>query len=304
MKPIPPPPVPAASRVPPPAATRATAGATGRTVTADRGRLGARLRTARRAAGLTLRATADALGVSVGTWSAVENGRTRITPDRVAAAARLFGAEVDSLTEPAATPEPTVGTWRDFPPLDLPPPLAGALSAFVELGYHGATIRDIAQRARLSVPGLYHHWPTKQHLLVALLDRTMEELLTRAEAARAEGDGPVERFGLLVECLALFHTHRRELGFIGASEMRSLDEPDRSRIAALRVDVQRMVDVEVREAKRRGLFGTPLPHEASRAVVTMCTALPTWWSPTGPTPPATVAQQYVQFALDLVRSAR
>jgi AcrR family transcriptional regulator len=37
------------------------------------------------------------------------------------------------------------------------------------------------------VPGIYHHWPTKQHLLVALLDRTMEDLLERARAARAEG---------------------------------------------------------------------------------------------------------------------
>jgi len=266
--------------------------------------VGPRLRDARQRAGLTLRATADALGVSVGTWSAVENGRTRITADRVAAAASLFGADVEILVTPDAAPPQAAGTWRDFPPLDLPPPLAGALSAFVELGYHGATIRDVAQRAQLSVPGLYHHWPTKQHLLVALLDRTMDELLTRAEAARAEGDGPVERFTLLVECLVLFHTHRRELGFIGASEMRGLEEPARSRIAALRVGLQRMVDAEVREAGRRGLFTTPLPHEAARAVVTMCTALPTWWSPAGPTPPATVAAQYVEFALDVVRARR
>src|SRR5215213_4061226 len=76
-------------------------------------------------------------------------------------------------------------TWRDFPRLELAPPLAGALEAFVELGYHGASVRDIAQRAGLSVPGVYHHWPTKQHLLVALLELTMDDLLDRARAARA-----------------------------------------------------------------------------------------------------------------------
>ncbi|MFI5955505.1 helix-turn-helix domain-containing protein [Cryptosporangium sp. NPDC051539] len=268
--------------------------------------VGTRLREARRMSGLTLRATADALAVSAGTWSAIENGRTRITADRVEAAARLFGVEVEILTAPHEPPgvlAPEL-TWRDFPPLELAPPLAGALSAFVELGYHGSTIRDIAQRANLSVPGLYHHWPTKQHLLVALLDLTMDELVRRTESARAEGDGPVERFKLLIECLALFHTHRRELGFIGASEMRSLDEPDRSRIAALRIGIQRMVDAEVREAKRRGSIGTPLPHEAARAVVTMCTALPSWWSPTGPSTPSDVAAQYVDFGLDLVRFPR
>ncbi|MFJ9782960.1 TetR family transcriptional regulator [Amycolatopsis sp. NPDC101161] len=261
--------------------------------------VGARLRAARRTAGLTLRHVAQALDVSAGTWSAVENGATKIDDARLARAAGILGIEPAALRGSA----PAAG-WRDFGPLRLEPPLAGALAAFVELGYHGATIRDIAQRARLSVPGVYHHWPAKQDLLVALLDLTMDDLLTRARAARAEADGPVERFTRLVECLALFHTHRRELGFIGASEMRSLDEPNRIRIAASRQEVQHMVDDEVREGCRRGEMATPLPKEAARAVVTMCTALPQWWSPEGPSSPETVARQYVGFALDVVRLAR
>jgi AcrR family transcriptional regulator/DNA-binding XRE family transcriptional regulator len=271
---------------------------------ASREPLGHRLREARNAAGLTLRQAARDLAVSPATWSAIENGRTGIGESRLVAAARLFGADPDSLrTLPAPAPSPAP-SWRDFPPLQLSPPLAGALEAFVELGYHGASIRDIAQRAGLSVPGIYHHWPTKQHLLVALLDLTMDDLLERARAARAEGDGPAERFARLVECLALYHTHRRELGFIGASEMRSVDEPNRTRVAAARQQMQRMVDDEVSEGCRRGLMATPLPREAARAVVTMCTALPQWWSPGGPSSPEVVARQYVDFALELVRIAR
>ena len=265
--------------------------------------LGVRLRQARLAAGLTLRETAQALEVSPATWSAIENGHTRIGEPRLLAAAHLFGADADALRTPLADPS-VVRTWRDFPPLQLAAPLAGALEAFVELGYHGASIRDIAQRAGLSVPGIYHHWPTKQHLLVALLDLTMADLLERCRAARAEGDGPAERFSRLVECLALYHTHRRELGFIGASEMRSVDEPDRTRIAAARQDVQRMVDEEVDEGCRRGLMTTPLPRDAARAVVTMCTALPQWWQPAGPSSPEVVAARYVDFALDVVRAVR
>ena len=52
---------------------------------------------------------------------------------------------------------------------------------------------------------------------------------------------------------------------------------------------------------RAGRFHTDHPHEASRAVVTMCTALPTWWRPDGPQSPEQVAKQYVGFALDLMR---
>lgn len=271
---------------------------------AERESLGRRLREARRDAGLTLRDVARELGVSTGTWSAVENGRTRITDARLTAAAELFGADPASVRGPAPQSTAAQRDWREFAPIRLSPPLAGALEAFVELGYHGATIRDVAQRAGLSVAGVYHHWPTKQHLLVALLDLTMDDLHDRCRAARAESDGPVDRFVRLVECLALFHTHRLEMGFIGASEMRSIDEPDRTRIARSRREVQHMIDDEVVEGCRRGAMGTPLPREAARAVVTLCTALPQWWSPTGGDSPEAVAAQYVEFALDIVRAAR
>ncbi|WP_245545973.1 TetR family transcriptional regulator [Nocardia higoensis] len=271
---------------------------------AERAALGRRLRQARQRQGMTLREVAPALGVSVGTWSGVENGTTRITDDRLRAAAGLFGMDADELRAPSASAAVDGQSWREFPPLRLPPPLAGALDAFVELGYHGATIRDVADRAGLSVAGVYHHWPTKQHLLVALLELTMDDLRKRCRAARAEADSPVERFERLVECLALYHTHYRELGFIGASEMRSVEQPHRERIAAARREVQHMVDDEVVEGCRRKLMGAPLPREAARAVVTMCTALPQWWSPAKEHSPEEIARQYVEFARDLVRVGR
>lgn len=194
--------------------------------------------------------------------------------------------------------------WRNYPPLVLDQPLQAALSAFLEFGYHGATMRSIAGRAGLSVPGVYHYFGSKQEMLVAILDLTMDDLLARSRAARAEGRDPVTRFALVVECLALFHTHRRELGFVGASEMRSLEPAPRRRVAAARREQQRMVDEEVEQAVRSGAFGTPRPHEAARAVVTMCTALPQWYEPGGEATAEQVAAQYVEFALDLMRCRR
>lgn len=258
------------------------------------GPLGHRLRAARTAAGLTVRQAARALRVSPATWSAIENGRTGVSAIRLAAAADLFGIPFDEAA-PAAEPD-----WRHFESLDLAAPLAGALEAFVEFGYHGATIRIIAERAGLSVPGLYHHHATKQDLLRQLHELTMTELLWRARSARAEGVGPVGRFSRLIECLALFHTHRAELSFIGASEMRGLHPENRARVVRFRQEMQGMVDDEVVEGCRIGLMSTPLPKQAARAVVIMCTGIARWWSPTGSFSPEEVANQYVAFALDLV----
>ncbi len=279
---------------------------------------------------MTLRNLASRLMVSPATVSAIENGHTGLSAVRLGEVASLLGVSVEELyASPtgsstgswrsgamtgdsgdskangpgltAVSPVVSPFDWRHYPPLALDPPLAAALSSFLDLGYHGATMRHIAQRAGLSVPGIYHYYPSKHEMLVAILDLTMDDLIRRSSAARDEGVGPVERFTLLVECLALYHTHRHELGFVGASEMRSLAPQPRARVAGIRRAQQRMVDAEVQDGSRSGAFLTERPLEAARAVVTMCTALPQWYSATGPTSAEEVARQYVEFALDLVR---
>ena len=122
----------------------------------------------------------------------------------------------------AVTVPTPADNWRVFLLL-VGPVLGAALDVFVEMGYHGASVRDIARRRPLRA----RHLPplrTKQEMLTTILDLRMEDLLWRSRAAQDEGGGdPVRRFELLIECLVLYHTYRRDLAFMGASEMRNLD---------------------------------------------------------------------------------
>jgi AcrR family transcriptional regulator/DNA-binding XRE family transcriptional regulator len=277
--------------------------------------LGAQVRTARASKGLTLRGMARALQVSPATLSQIENGRTGLTVHRLSRIADVLDLTPADILDTAvpdavadrttrhATPRqlPSAGRWREYAPLEFDPVLSAALEEFRAIGYHGATVRGIAKRCGLSVSGIYHYYSSKQQMLVCLMDFTMIDLLARARAARAEGRDPVERFCLLVENLVLFHTHRRELGFVGGSEMRSFEPANRKKIAELRTEQQRMVDHEVHDAVRHGQFRADHPHVAARAVVTICTALPSWWRPDGPLTPEQVAEQYVGVALDMMR---
>ena len=271
--------------------------------------LGARLRQYRTASRRSLRELGERTGVSAASISAYENGRTQISVRRLQTFADELGVTLADLldprvepTTPARTPHDPAGddTWRSYGPLALNPVLTAALAAIRDTGYHGCTVREIADRAGLSVPGIYHHYRSKQEMLVALFDLTMADLLRRSHAARDQGSTPAEKFALMVESLALYHTNRRDLGLLGATEMRSLLPHSRRRIADLRVDQQRMIDVEVELAVRDGSFRTPFPHDAARAVVTMCTALPQWFDPSGSVTAQRVAELYVGFALNLV----
>jgi len=55
--------------------------------------------------------------------------------------------------------------------------LEAAQEVFVEAGYHSAAMDEIADRAGVSKPVLYQHFPGKLDLYIALLDQTSEELV-------------------------------------------------------------------------------------------------------------------------------
>src|SRR3989441_10789418 len=55
--------------------------------------------------------------------------------------------------------------------------LAAAQEIFVANGYHAAAMDDIADRAGVSKPVLYQHFPGKLDLYLALLDESADELV-------------------------------------------------------------------------------------------------------------------------------
>lgn len=268
------------------------------------------MRSLRSERGISLRGLAADLAVSPALLSGIEHGRTRVSPSFAQRAAALLECPVDSLLAPAAAGSadeqepPEAGHWRVYAPLHFDVPLTAALAAFLEYGYHGAGTRDIAARAGLSVPGLYHYYPTKQHMLVAILEYLMADILRRATAARAEGRTPAERFALAVESLALFHVARRDLAFVGSSELRSLEPEALVRNRQSRREHRKLLDDEAMAAVASGEFRNPDPLAASRAVVSLCVSLPLWFRSEGPSTPQQVAAQYVDYALQIAGYSR
>jgi AcrR family transcriptional regulator len=196
-------------------------------------------------------------------------------------------------------------SWRDYSQEDLPPMLGSALECFMEQGYHGTTIRQVAARTGLSVPGLYHHYPSKHALLAALMSHAMSDLWIRSQQALAEAGASVSRqFDLLVECLVLFHALRRELAFIAYSEIRSLDDTARTQHIAARDRQQRLLDSIIHQGTEIGIFNTHYPREATTAVITMCTGVAQWYQPEGPLTPEELVERYREItAMAVGRSA-
>jgi AcrR family transcriptional regulator len=61
--------------------------------------------------------------------------------------------------------------------------LSSALEVFVAQGYHAAAMDDIADRAGVSKPVLYQHFPGKLDLYLALLDNSCDTIIANTRAA-------------------------------------------------------------------------------------------------------------------------
>ena len=88
-------------------------------------------------------------------------------------------------TRPASTRLPRPARRRQL--------LGAARDVFVAQGYHAAAMDEIAERAGVSKPVLYQHFPGKLDLYLALLDESVAELVGAVSAALASTTDNRER---------------------------------------------------------------------------------------------------------------
>ncbi|MBD0860026.1 TetR family transcriptional regulator [Gordonia sp. zg691] len=261
------------------------------------------IRPARELAGISLRELARRIGVSVGTMSAIETGKTVAGTERLDVIAAELGTTVHRLSEadPVPAGDPTGGhplrspfDWRVYPALELDPVLAAAIACFVRTGYHGATMRTVAAEAGISVPGVYHHYANKQALLVAGVDLALAELRAHLPPARDDAADPVARLGNLCEALTRFAIVRADLARIVVHEANAATEAQ-ARAALLDGEVMSLLRTEIDAGAAEDTLDADHPHETARAIVSLCLGV----SRRNDTDTDTVARRYARYSVRL-----
>ncbi|NLU64023.1 TetR/AcrR family transcriptional regulator [Rhodococcus sp. HNM0563] len=179
--------------------------------------------------------------------------------------------------------------------------LETALDEFYASGFHGATMRNIANSAGCSAANVYNHFENKSELLVEILRRASDEQFTATRnALRKAGSDPAERWKVAVVAHALFTARNPRACLVANTELRYLDDLNRRRVVGSR-DAQEQLFVGIAEAaSQQGLFDLPNVHQAVTAVLTMCAGIPLWFRADGPLTAQEVADDYGRYALNLV----
>src|SRR3972149_11884295 len=76
--------------------------------------------------------------------------------------------------------------------------LDAALKVFSRKGYRDTAVDDIAEESDTSKGGVYFHFPGKQAIFLALMDRASLMLLRRIEEAISRETAPLARAGAAV----------------------------------------------------------------------------------------------------------
>jgi AcrR family transcriptional regulator len=179
------------------------------------------------------------------------------------------------------------------------------VSAFSEKGYHGTSLREIAQRAGLSLAAFYQHFESKYAALVYLMNGSLTRLTElTADAVAEAGPDPAARLVAVVRTHVLVHAERRERSLIGNSELRSLEPDDRARIVQQRRQYAEFVHRIIADGIAQGTFRSAQPRAAGRAILSMSTAVAQWFDPAGPQTADNVADQYAALALTMLDHRR
>ncbi|MBM4417971.1 MAG: TetR family transcriptional regulator [Chloroflexi bacterium] len=132
--------------------------------------------------------------------------------------------------------------------------LEAALDVFTRSGFQDAVVDDIADAASTSKGGLYFHFPGKDALFLAVLDRTAMLLRSRLELALAMEAEPLARLETTLRALLqTFGAHRK------AARLFLIDTPGAGprfhrRMMTLRAEFTGLIVAELENAVAAGVI--------------------------------------------------
>lgn len=176
-----------------------------------------------------------------------------------------------------------------------------ALTVFAERGYHGTSVKEIAELLQVRTPSLYNHMTSKQGLLEEIIGSTSREVWADFEAAVEGKEDVSARLRDAVYVYALRHATRRREAVVVNRDISSIEEPARTAIVDLRRRHEHAVRALVQEGIDEGVFMDQPASLVSFAVLEMCVSIARWFHPGEAFTAEDVADHYSRYALRIAR---
>jgi AcrR family transcriptional regulator len=180
--------------------------------------------------------------------------------------------------------------------------LLAAVDSFSKTGFHAASTRDIAKKARLSPAAVYVHFHSKEELLYTVVTLMSEWVFDQVSAAARERGRPAERLRRVVQVHVASHAAMRQAMFVANFQFNSLNAAQRKKVLRYRDAIEKLFEDCIRAGCEDGSFHVPDISIARVAVVSLCVSVLNWFSPGGRLSPEQVGEYYADLVLSMLRT--
>lgn len=175
--------------------------------------------------------------------------------------------------------------------------LEAAAQIFSEKGFHAASMQDIAEAVRLQKASLYHHVSSKQEILLAILDQTLDLLIERMSAVLAMDLPPDQKLHQAIRCYLQILTEHHDLASVLLFEHRSLEPDFKVRHIPRRNRFEALWRSLIEEGQVAGVFVSSDTGLTARTLLGAMNWTITWYRPEGQFSGEEIADRYADMFL-------
>jgi AcrR family transcriptional regulator len=174
--------------------------------------------------------------------------------------------------------------------------MKSAAKAFRRLGYHGATVEQIAAALKMKKGNLYYYFKNKEAILFACHQYSLDELIRLLEEVERSGLSADEKLRRLI--VAFVHTILDELhGTALFLDLEALSPVHLKAVIARRDTFDRGVRRVLEEGMATGTFGPGDAKLRAFALFGAVNWIPRWFNPDGPASSQEIADHFADFLI-------
>jgi AcrR family transcriptional regulator len=175
--------------------------------------------------------------------------------------------------------------------------LQSAAQVFRQKGFHGASMADIAEAVQLQKASLYHHFSSKQEILLELLDRALQMVTQHMAEVMAREISADQKLRLAMRTYLKTLSEQGDLVSVLLLEFRSLEPDFFARHVPNRDRFERMWRDLIQQGVDEGAFYCDNVSMASRGLLGAMNWTVTWYRRNGPMTMEQIADYFADLFL-------
>src|SRR5580692_6975319 len=180
--------------------------------------------------------------------------------------------------------------------------LKSAAAAFRKLGYHGATVEQIAAALHMKKGNLYYYFRNKEEILFACHQYSLDQLLALLDEVEQSDLAPADKLRRLI--VGAVHTILDELhGTALFLALEALIPAHLKTVVARRDRFDHGVRRVLKEGVERGTFVPADSKLVSFALLGAINWIPRWYDPDGPATSQEIADRFADYLIAGVTKA-